>query len=282
MNTIRFEKGVAEIDFQTLTKTLGYEMAKGGLPKNRPIEHHQLIDSICDRVEAVNGLSVEIDPIYCTEKQTWRVGWAGEKDECPIDKHLIQRLTTRIQIIDKSNTDMNMAVGLSYNEKGITMGFGPNIWVCANQNVFGDNLMSTYKMGSLDKLPFDKMQDVMGAWLTNYEAKKEADYGKVTLLQNTIVDDKAVKLLYGELIEEAVLANMDGRVDAPMNVTQVGSFIRASKDELYELAVGEDMTAWNLTQMGTSVLKPQNNDYTTSYQTLNNFNNFILDKYSEN
>lgn len=278
-NTLNFEKGIAEINFETLKETANYQLAKGGLRKSAPVEHHQLIDDICDKASKVKDIEIKIDPIYATERQTLRVNWAGPKEECPINNHLIQRLTTRIQLINKADTDKNIAIGLSYNERGITTAIGSNIWVCSNQNVFGDNIMSSY---GKNKLPFEKMMDVMNAWITNYEQKRDSDYGKITLLKNKVVDRKEVTLLYGELIEEAVLANMEGHQNSPMNVTQVGSFIRAAHSEEYEVPVGEDITAWDITQMGTSILKPQHNDYVTSYQTLNNFNNYIVDKYELN
>ena len=279
MNTIKFNEGIAKLDFDTLKRTAGYEMAKGGLPKNRPLEHHQLIDMLADKANSIKNSSVSIDPIYCTEKQALRVMWAGNKDECPVENHLIQRLTTRIQIKSKSDKEMNMAIGLSYNEKGITIAFGANIWICSNQNVFGENLMSTYTAGRKEKMPFEKIMDVFNAWMTNFEAKKESDYKKIELMNNTIVERKELKLLYGELIESAVLSNLEGSYNAPMNQTQVAEFIRQAHSEKYEVPVGEEIKLWDLNQMGTEVLKPHYNDFTTSYQVLNNFNNFLLDKY---
>jgi hypothetical protein len=275
MDTIQFEKGIARLDLATLQRTVSYEQAKGGLPKNRPIEHHRLISGICDRANAINGVTVEVDPIYCTERKTLQVMWGGPKDECPVENHLVQRLTGRVQLKYKGDDAMNMAIGFSYNERGITLGFGPNIWVCSNQNVFGDNIMSTYTLNGRTGMAFDKISDVLKAWFQNFEEKREDDYGKITVMQNTNVERKTVKLLYGELIEEAVLVSDK----APMNITQVSSFVRKSQDEKYEVPVGEDYTVWDLCQMGTDVLRPHDNDLVTSYHTLNNFNNFMLDKF---
>ena len=282
MKTIKFEKGIAELDLATLSRTASYEMAKGGLPKNRGMEHHELITEICDRADSINNVSIEVDPIYCTEKQTMRVMWGGNKDDCPVENNLLQRLTTRIQIRHKDDDVQNMAVGLSYNEKGLTMAMGPNIWVCANQNVFGDNLMSTYTMGGKAKMNFGDIMQVLGAWLTNFERKREDDYGKITLMQDTVVERGSIQLLYGELIEEAVLANMDSEVHSPMNITQVTNFVRQAHSEEYKVPAENDVKVWDLAQMGTAVLRPNANDYTSAYQTLNNFNDFLLRKYELN
>ena len=41
MNTLKFENNIAELDLSTLERTVKYEMAKGGLPVNRPMEHYK-------------------------------------------------------------------------------------------------------------------------------------------------------------------------------------------------------------------------------------------------
>jgi hypothetical protein len=279
MEKIVFNNGTAVLDYDTLKRTVNYEQANGKLPKNRPIEHHKLIEMICDEASVLKNANVEVDSIFCTEKNTLRVMWPGAKDECPVENHLIQRLVTRIHLINKKDKDMNMAVGLSYNEKGLILAFGPNIHICKNQNVFGDNIMSTYSYQKRDKMDFGKIIEVFRAWMLNFEKKKEADYNRIEKMKQVEVPYKEVKLLYGELIESAVLANLDGKFNSPMNQTQVAEFIRNTRDEKYEIPVGEAVNVWNLTQMGTDVLKPQNSDYTNSYHTLNNFNNFIYDKY---
>lgn len=282
METINFKEGIAKLDLATLQRTVSYEMAKGGLSKTRPIEHHNLISELCDRASNIKGIDLKVDPIYATERQAMRIMHAGNKEDCPVEKYLIQRLTTRIQLISKEDKEMNMAIGLSYNEKGITLAMGPNIWICSNQNVFGNNLMSTYKSNRMDKLPFDKMFQVVESWISNYEEKRNNDYGKIELMQNTIVERGSIPLLYGELIKSAVLFNMNAVDNSPMNITQVTDFIRQSKSEEYEVPVTENVKVWDLAQMGTAVLKPHRNDFTTSYQSLNNFNNFLLKKYELN
>ncbi len=273
MSILNFEKGLATISRETLSKSASYELAKGTMPAARPISHHELLDKIVQRAAKLN-ITVTEDPIYATESQSMRVMWPGKKEECPIENYLIQRLVTRIQLKTNSDTDMNMAIGIGYNEKGITMAFGPNIWVCQNQNVFGQNIMHTF--GGDRKVPFDKMMEVFEKWMLEFDHKRDADYLLIERMKAREIQEDAKQLLYGKLINAAVLQNMDTKQEAPLNQTQVADFIRASYSPEYKT---ECTTVWDLQQMGTSVLKPRSTDLVTIYQDNNSFNKFLLNEF---
>lgn len=276
---LTFDKGIAEISLDTLKRSASYELAKGSLPPTRPIAHHDIISEIADKATSINGITVKVDPILATERQSMRVMWAGSKEECPIQNYLIQRMTTRVQLISNTDTEFNMAVGISYHEKGISMAFGPNVWVCSNQNVFGDNIMHTY--GNLNKVPFDKMMEIFGAWMQRFEEMRENDYSQITRMQERVVNENATQLLYGKLIDVAVQQNMDAKIAAPLNQTQVADFIRASHGEEYAV-VDRETSVWDLQQRATSILKPHNNDMTAVLTNNNNFNKFLMNEFQLN
>jgi len=188
-NTLTFEKGLTTINRETLTRSASYELAKGTLPNSRPIPHYELLDKIIQRASKLQGITITEDPIYATEGQSLRVMWPGEKDKCPVENYLIQRLVTRIQLKSSTDNEMNMAIGVGYNEKGITMAFGPNIWVCQNQNVFGQNIMHTF--GGDRKVPFDKMMEVFEKWMLEFEQKREADYSFIERMKQREVQENA-------------------------------------------------------------------------------------------
>ncbi len=277
--TLVFEKGLTTIDRSTLTRSASYELAKGNLPASRPIPHHELLQRIIDTTSKMQNIEVIEDPIYATEAGSLRVMFPGKKEECPIENYLIQRLVTRIQLKTNSDTDMNMAIGIGYNEKGITMAFGPNIWVCQNQNVFGQNIMHTF--GGDRKVPFDKMMEVFEKWMLEFNQKREMDYSFIEKMKARTIEENAKQLLYGKLINAAVLQNMNTKYDAPLNQTQVADFIRASYSPDYEVK-DRPTTVWDLQQMGTSILKPKNTDLVTVFQDSCNFNNFIINEFKLN
>lgn len=280
MNTLSFEKGVSTLDLDTLKRTAKYEMAKGSLPTNRPIEHHNLLSELMHKIGGYNtGITAELEDIYAAESMAMRVMHAGKKEDCPVENYLLQRLTTRIHLKHPDDNEFNMAVGISYNEKGITMAFGPNVWVCANQNVFGNNIMQTY---GKEKIPFDKMMDLFNEWMMSFDHMRTEDYKMINNMKETTVGREAVDVLYGKLIHSAVRQNMDSKEVAPLNQSQVADFIRASYSEEYEVPATEEVSVWDLQQMGTSILKPNKSDLVSLLPTVNNFSNFVINEFNLN
>ena len=64
--------------------------------------------------------SISIEPIHINEKFAKRIYWDGEKNQCPIEKYLIERVVTRIMINSHDDTSLNQALAISYNENGIS------------------------------------------------------------------------------------------------------------------------------------------------------------------
>jgi len=197
----------------------------------------------------------------------------NQKNKLKIDTYNLQ------YYILNSDKEMNMAIGIGYNEKGITMAFGPNIWVCQNQNVFGQNIMHTF--GGDRKVPFDKMMEVFEKWMLEFNQKRDMDYQFIEKMKAREIEENAKQLLYGKLINAAVLQNMDTKQPAPLNQTQVADFIRASYSPEYEIK-DRPTTVWDLQQMGTSILKPRNTDLISIYQDNSNFNNFLVKEFNLN
>lgn len=277
MQTLTFEKGITTLTREELARTIDWEQARGSRPKTQPVPHFELLNAIINKANTIPGITVEEEPIHATERQTLRIGHTGNKDECPLEKYLINRLTTRIHLKHESDTDMNMAIGLSYNDKGIVLAFGPNVWVCSNQNVFGDNIMRTYG-GDDRKVPFDKMMEVLNAWIERFDTIREQDYALVGAMKNTFVEESAMQLMYGKLIDAAVLQNINTKEKAPLNQTEVADFIRASHSDEYKV---EDraLTVWDLQQRATSILKPAKTDIINIFDTNNTFNNFLAKEF---
>ena len=164
METLSFEKGNATLTLPELSKTIRLELAKGGLPKNRPTEHFHLIDSIFEQVNSGlgTGMTADLEPIHVHESYAKRIMWQGEKEACPVDKYLIDRVVTRIMIHRNNESALNQALAISYNERGIQVALGTNVHVCANMNIFGSNIISTF---GANRTPFDKLMDVVKLWI---------------------------------------------------------------------------------------------------------------------
>lgn len=273
-NILKFENNLAEINLDTLKSTASYEMARGGLRKSAPIEHHELIHNLCSKVLAITKFKPVLDTIYATEKNTLRVMWKGKKEECPVENHLVQRILTRIDIIEPDQKKLNVSIAVAYHETGIQIAYGTNVQVCKNLLIFGSNRVSTYGQ---DKVPFDKLMDVIDDWLRRYDEKKERDYDIIEVLQKRKVKDTELLTILGKLIYQAERNNTFHKNGAPLNVSQTLRLIDNYNIEITN-KISKSITAFNLLQWGTNNLKPNQDgrDLTQTIDTSNKFSNFIV------
>lgn len=273
MNTLKFKNNIAELDLPTLEKTVKYEMAKGGLPRNRPIEHYKLITRLKDNIQDNTKLEAKIDTIYTSERQAKQIMFDGE-GECPIENYLLERVVTKLLVEDKVK-GYKAAVGLSYTDRGIQVAFGTHVNVCSNLMVWGDNFMSTF--GS-NKVPFDIMMDAFDDWMKRFQEKREQDHVIIKALQKRNVKENELFEVLGRLIHSAERGNST-KDDGSLNVSQTLRLIdNYEKERQAKIDRGnEKITAWDITNWGTNNLKPQidGGDLTSIYNTTHKFSNVI-------
>lgn len=281
-NTIKFQENLTELDLPTLKKTVSYELAKGGLKKSAPLEHHQLIDQFKSLISSNTKFQPVLEPIYATERNTLRVMYKGDKEKCPVENYLIQRIFTKINIQEENQKKLNVAIAISYHEKGIQVAYGVNVSICKNLLIFGSNRMSTY---GGDSIKYDKMYDVLDDWLKRYEEKKERDYNIVETLQRRKVNSDELFVILGKLIYEAERNNTVHKNGASLNVSQTlrlidnYNLIYKGGPKIEDVGkAAKPVTAFDILQWGTNNLKPNEDgrDLTQLIDTSNKFSNFIV------
>jgi len=270
MDKIEFKDGVGIVDLPTLERTARYEGIRGNLPKTRPIEHHQLIRNVLDNIKSNISHGVVTDPIYASERQAMRVMWNGEKEECPVENYLIQRLVTKIMIGD-TEKGLNSAVAISYTEKGIQIAFGTNVHSCTNLMIWGQNLMSTF---GHNKVNYDAMMDAFDDWMKRFEEKRAFSLDVIAQLKKRKVKEPELFEMLGKLIYEAERSNYSGGNGSSLNVSQTLRLIDNYEKEREEKKV---VTAWDICNWGTNGLKPEQDakDLTQIYDTTHKFSNTI-------
>ena len=276
MNTLKFKSNVAELDLPTLERTVKYEMGKGGLPKNRPIEHFKLITDLQNNIQDNTKLEAEIDTIYTSERQAMQIMHDGDKENCPIEKYLLQRIATKLTVDDK-NKGYKAAVGISYTDRGIQVAFGTHVNVCSNLMVWGPNFMSTY---GGNKVGFSIMMDAFDDWMKRFQEKRESDYEIIKALQNREVKENEMFEVLGRLIHAAERGNGPKSDGSSLNVSQTLRLIDNYETERQ----GKDkITAWDITNWGTNNLKPHldGGDLTSIYNTTHKFSNVIAKHFLE-
>tara|TARA_Y100000310_G_scaffold217574_1_gene218622 strand:- start:1346 stop:2191 length:846 start_codon:yes stop_codon:yes gene_type:complete len=270
MKTLEFNNNIATLDLSTLERTASYEMAKGGLPKNRPIEHFKLVTDLQSNIKKNTKLESKIDVIYTSERQTMQIMHNKADGECPIEKYLLQRVVTKLLISDESK-EFQAAVGVSYTDRGIQLVFGTHVNVCSNLMIWGPNFMSTY---GTNKVGFSIMMDAFDDWMKRFQEKRSKDMEIIEALQKRKVEENELFEVLGRLIHAAEKNNSLKSDDSSLNVSQT---LRLIDNYENRDLTKKTVTAWDITNWGTNNLKPDQDggDLTSIYNTTHKFSNVI-------
>jgi hypothetical protein len=236
MQTFNFDKGIVEIDNDTLKRTADYELAKGGLPNSRPIEHHAFIETVGNILADRTGKSVTPDSIIIPERHAARVMYPerhaarvmykGDKALCPVENYLVQRVLTSLNI-SVGDDDYGLSVGINFNEKGIEVVYGTKVFVCSN---------------------LEEYHQILGKLIKNAGLS----------VNNKSIDAPMNVTQTLRMIEESF--------NSSTNPLPQGFFEGNT----------EECSLWDMTQWGTAILKPNSNDVMSVYSHNHKFNDFML------
>jgi hypothetical protein len=176
-------------------------MQNGKEIASRPIQSWELIDTIQDALTS-RSIPARLTDIYVQKSESQQILTSAERgiytaENTPINKWLFNQLITKIELNPVDGRESNASIALSFNKNGILAAFGQNVRVCQNMCVFGNNLMTTY--GS-NKLPFDKMIELLNHWLDTLAEKEAFDIRMIEGMKSIdISDGREVDRIIGNL-----------------------------------------------------------------------------------
>jgi len=272
-----FEQPTLQLNFETLKESATDQLANGGMKPSRPVQHFQFIQWLQQEIGESAAIADPIlEPITVSRSHSKRISFDGSpKDACPIDKFLIGRLVTRIGLdyeIEVAGEKLKPCFAISYNDDGIEVAFGSNVWSCANMNIFGSTVYRTY---GHDKLAFEVFKDVILAQISTYKERHNINCDIIDKLSKVELDVTAQKLWEADIFEIAVKANKAKRKDLVLNLSQV---TRMTEEILDKREHSDAFTAWTFNQAGTQNLKPDSQDLVSLYSTTEKFNSWVCDK----
>ena len=274
---LEFKKGYEAITLDELKSSIKAEEL-GGLPKSRPVEHYVAIENVCEILDKAN-ISFTVDKIFCaggssTKKIKAVQNIYGDK---AIEAHLMTKIIARIMITTLANDENNACIGISYHQRGICYAYGSNVVACSNMSILGGNMVSTY---GNDKMGFDHMVQVIENWAGKFETLRTHELEMIEKMKQREVSNDDTLKLQAMLHRAALMSNMDSKIPAPLNVTQVNRFAEGLiKNEQKGIAVNN---AWDLYNVGTNILKPKHADIATIFEQAKDLGDFIIDKYQIN
>jgi hypothetical protein len=196
---------------------------------------------------------------------------------CPAENYLIEKCISRIVMpVDK---DTSPSIAISYTDKGIQVAMGMHVSICANLSIFGADYASTFGGDGNNKMPFEKMMNILtDTWLGNIKEKYAFQFELMNRMKDINVTSDDVLKLYGNMLMQAVKFNAGSlKGVAPMNITEVSEFVR--KSGLVELSGDRQLTAWEMVNFGTELLKPGIANIDNLIPKNSAFNDLIIDTF---
>lgn len=258
--------------------------------RTNDIAHHVLLTRVMQMVEE-NGLKAELKPIYATDNRGKVQGVNKypmmEKihGENAIQAYILRRILSRIVIHDMDDEISNTVIAISYHQEGIEIAMGPNIKVCQNMSIFGQG--SHLRSYGNNKMPdIEKMLEVLSDWLTHYSERRVHEQEVLAKMQSTILSTKQVSELIGNLTLRRVGRDeLAIKKDAPLNQGNISKFTKEYLEMLKELRTSDnevqDLTVYDIYNIGTSLMKPENHDFPSLLHNNASFGKYIIKTYIE-
>jgi hypothetical protein len=293
MDTILFDNNTVNINLDTLKRSATHFQAMGMLPNSRPVHHFELIEWLQSEMQDITGHAASIEPITISARHSRRIRidineTINPKDPCPIERLNIQRLVTRIGLdvdADVNGEKLNPAIAIGYNDKGIELAMGTNIFVCSNMNIFGSNKYSTY---GADKIQFEALKEIIKAMFKNWKDTFERDCIAIEKMQNTTLPQHKAMNMLGELYYESMKYTLTkseiAKLEKPivkrsiLNNAQCNRLSEELITKFDQAHLDGMISYWDFCQAGTENLKPTSNDLVSLYPAVQNFNAFVLEK----
>jgi hypothetical protein len=264
-------------------------------PNGQPvggIYHFALIQEILKKLEAA-GLKPEVQQITAADNgDRQRPGVTIYKEAeaqygvGSFESHALRRVYAIINVKDFADKDTDYNCAISYHQKAISVGFGPQVRVCSNMMIMGARyFVSTSCMGGILERQenmkhvgelLDHCDDLIGGFSTSVVEWRE----RLAQLSQTSLEVNQCRVIFGRLMEERIKydtqdKNLHTKMIYPLNDTFIK---RAYERYLALISQSEDqqITAWALYNILNEDLKPSKVDMPLLQPQMVRLNDFLM------
>lgn len=237
----------------------------------RGIYHYDLFSRVIDECEEL-GYNVEVYDMFAAQNRDRQSPGVvrlpqveAVKGENAVEAHILRRVYANIRITDFDDGETTTNVAVAFHQKGIQIGFGPNVMICHNQCMLSPELyMSSYsekgKKGS--GMEVAAMLDTLKSWLVDARHIIETDRERIAKMKETRITAEQMFLLIGLMTATRVKADTSRKsirenITYPLNQSQITLF---TEDMLEAYHDKEYVTAWDMYNSATNLYKANRMD----------------------
>lgn len=232
----------------------------------RGIYHFDLFNKVIDECTEL-GYNVEVYDMFAAQNRDRQSPGVvllpqveAVKGQHAVEAHILRRVYANIRITDFDNDETTTNVAVAFHQKGIQIGFGPNVMICHNQCMLSPELyMSSYsekgKKGS--GMNVAAMLDTLKSWLVDARHIIETDRERIAKMKETRITAEQMFLLIGLMTATRVKADTSRKsirenITYPLNQSQITLF---TEDMLEAYHDKEFVTAWDMYNSATNLYK---------------------------
>ena len=237
----------------------------------RGIYHFDLFNKVIDECTEL-GYNVEVYDMFAAQNRDRQSPGVvrlpqveAVKGQHSVEAHILRRVYANIRITDFDNDETTTNVAVAFHQKGIQIGFGPNVMICHNQCMLSPELyMSSYsekgKKGS--GMEVAAMLDTLKSWLVDARHFIETDRERIAKMKETRITAEQMFLLIGLMTATRVKADTSRKsirenITYPLNQSQITLF---TEDMLEAYHDKEFVTAWDMYNSATNLYKANRMD----------------------
>ena len=237
----------------------------------RGIYHFDLFNKVIDECTEL-GYNVEVYDMFAAQNRDRQSPGVvrlpqveAVKGQHAVEAHILRRVYANIRITDFDNDETTTNVAVAFHQKGIQIGFGPNVMICHNQCMLSPELyMSSYsekgKKGS--GMEVAAMLDTLKSWLVDARHIIETDRERIAKMKETRITAEQMFLLIGLMTATRVKADTSRKsirenITYPLNQSQITLF---TEDMLETYHDKEFVTAWDMYNSATNLYKANKMD----------------------
>lgn len=237
----------------------------------RGIYHFDLFNKVIDECKEF-GYNVEVYDMFAAQNRDRQSPGVvrlpqveAVKGQHAVEAHILRRVYANIRITDFDNDETTTNVAVAFHQKGIQIGFGPNVMICHNQCMLSPELyMSSYsekgKKGS--GMEVAAMLDTLKSWLVDARHIIETDRERIAKMKETRITAEQMFLLIGLMTATRVKADTSRKsirenITYPLNQSQITLF---TEDMLEAYHDKEFVTAWDMYNSATNLYKANRMD----------------------
>ena len=264
------KKRVGSISMNYLRNSSMILDSKGNPLRTRPVQSWELLDDFKEALQE-NEINFIPDRIYVdrnssTKRMTRDERQKYSEGDAPIKYWVFNDLITRFVFPDHGDDGNKGCVAVAFNSNGIQVSFGLHVNICSNLDILSGNILQTYGQ---KKMSYGDILGEVKSWFSTIEQKVKVEMDIMNMLQDYSVWNVGSQKSYeevensiiGKVYRDAVIQNYgDSKDVAAINQHNASRFCQELIKQGDNYQEKGEFTAWDLYNVGTSIIRPGNLD----------------------